>query len=121
MRVLVVDDDPDTREVLALSLTSGHGWDVQAVGSGAEALDLCRSRDLDAVLLDVDLPVMDGPGVLAALRADPRTAQLPIVFVTALAHPVLNARLCALGAVAVLAKPFDALRIGYQIAELLGW
>jgi CheY-like chemotaxis protein len=121
MRVLVVDDDADTVEVLALSLVSYHGWDVRAVTTGAQALEICWSCPLDAVLLDVEMPIMDGPGVLAALRADPRTALLPVVFVTALADPVLHSRLCTLGAKAVLPKPFDPLRIGDQVAGFLGW
>jgi CheY-like chemotaxis protein len=118
--VLVVDDDADTVEVLALALVSYRGWDVQAVTTGAQALEICWSSHLDVVLLDVEMPVMDGPDVLAALRADPRTALLPVVFVTALADPVVNSRLHTLGATAVLPKPFDPVRIGDQVAAFLG-
>jgi CheY-like chemotaxis protein len=121
MKVLVVDDDADAVEVLALSLVSSHGWDVQAVTTGMRALEICRSGVLDAVVLDVEMPILDGPGVLAALRADPRTAHLPVVFVTALTDPVLHARLHTLGATMVLPKPFDPLLIAGQIARSLGW
>jgi CheY-like chemotaxis protein len=118
--VLVVDDDADTVEVLSLALVAYCGWDVQAVTTGARALEICWSSPLDVVLLDVEMPVMDGPGVLAALRGDPRTTSLPVVFVTALADPVVNSRLHALGATAVLPKPFDPVRIGDQVAAFLG-
>ncbi|MDT7723919.1 MAG: hypothetical protein QOI21_495 [Actinomycetota bacterium] len=121
MRVLVVDDDPDIVEVLALSLTACNGWDVRAVTTGVQALEICRSAELDAVLLDVEMPMMDGWEVLAAIRADPRTAALPVVFVTASADPAISARLCAVGATAVLLKPFDPLNIGHQLAGFLGW
>ena len=120
MRVLVVDDDEDTVEVLSLALVAYRGWDVRAVTSGARALEVCWSSPLDVVLLDVEMPVLDGPGVLAALRSDPRTARLPVVFVTALADPVVTSRLHALGATAVLPKPFDPVRIGDQVASFLG-
>ena len=120
MRVLVVDDDEDNLEVLALTLVTFHGWDVQAVSSGALALEVCRSAELDAVLLDMEMPAMDGLGVLSALRSDPRTAGLPVIFVTACADPGLSARLQSLGALAVLAKPFDPQRIGTHLAGLLG-
>ena len=121
MRVLVVDDDADMVEVLVLSLVTCQGWDVQAVTTGLRALEICWSQELDAVLLDVDMPIMDGPGVLAALRADARTVRLPVVFVTALADPVFTSRLSMLGAAGVLPKPFDPLRIGEQVAGFLGW
>jgi len=83
-------------------------------------LEICWSSPLDVVLLDVEMPVMDGPGVLAALRGDPRTVRLPVVFVTALADPVVTSRLHTLGATAVLPKPFDPVRIGDQVAAFLG-
>ncbi|GLZ37337.1 response regulator [Actinokineospora sp. NBRC 105648] len=121
VRVLVVDDDEDVVEVLGLCLANGRGWDVRTATSGAAALEVCRSRAPDVVLLDVEMPVLDGPGVLAALRADPRTRAVPVVFVTAVAEPDLDARLRGLGAVAVLPKPFDPLVIGDQVALLLGW
>jgi CheY-like chemotaxis protein len=120
VRVLIVDDDADCMEVLALSLTASHGWEVLAVATGALALEICRSSELDAVLLDVAMPIMDGPGVLVALRADPRTAHLPVIFVTA-SEPALYVGLWSLGAAGVLPKPFDPLLIGYQLAGFLGW
>lgn len=118
MRVLVVDDDEDNTEVLALALTTFHGWNVQRVNSGAQALQICRSVELDAVVLDVEMPILDGPRVLVALRADPRTVDLPVIFVTACVEPALLARLHALDALAVLTKPFDLVRIGATLAGI---
>ncbi|MCP2304939.1 Response regulator receiver domain-containing protein [Actinokineospora globicatena] len=121
MRVLVVDDDQDLVDLMEMCLTTYQGWDVQAVTSGTEAVHRCREHAPDAVLLDVDMPILDGPGVLAALRADPDTCAVPVVFVTGAAEPDLNQRLCALGAAAVLSKPFDPRRIGAEVALILGW
>jgi two-component system OmpR family response regulator len=120
MRVLVVDDDEDNMEVLTLALTTFHGWNVQGVNSGAQALRICRSCKPDAVVLDVEMPFLDGPCVLVALRADPRTVDLPVIFVTACIEPALLARLRALDALAVLAKPFDIVRIGATLASIPG-
>ncbi|MCO1653870.1 response regulator [Pseudonocardia humida] len=120
MRVLVVDDDEDNVEVLVMCLTAFLDWDVRAVTDGREALEICWSTEFDVVVLDVEMPLMDGPHVLAALRADPRTTSLPVVFLTANAEPALGDRLQALGALAVLAKPFDTWLIGEQLAEFLG-
>jgi CheY-like chemotaxis protein len=120
VKVLVVDDDEDNMEILALSLTAYLDWEVRAVTSGPQALEICRSSELDVVLLDVEMPTMDGLHVLAALRADPRTAALPVIFVTGVAEPALTARLYELGALAVLTKPFDPRRIGDQLVEFLG-
>jgi two-component system cell cycle response regulator len=120
VKVLVVDDDEDNMEVLAMSLTAFLDWDVRAVTDGREALEICWSTELDIVVLDVEMPVMDGPHVLAALRADSRTTSLPVVFLTANAEPELGDRLHALGALAVLAKPYDTCLICEQLAECLG-
>jgi CheY-like chemotaxis protein len=119
MKVLVVDDDEDNMEVLALALVTFHGWDVRAVSSGTLALEICRSAELDAVLLDVEMPAMDGVRLLSELRSDPRTAGLPVIFVTACAEPGMTARLQSLGALAVLPKPFDPRRIGAHLTGLL--
>ncbi len=119
MRVLVVDDDEDNLEVLAMSLVAFLDWDVRAVTDSRQALEICWSVELDAVVLDVEMPMMDGPHVLAALRADPRTTSLPVVFVTASTEPGLDAWLYALGALAVLAKPFHPRLISDQVAEFL--
>jgi CheY-like chemotaxis protein len=120
MRVLVVDDDEDNTAVLTLALSTFHGWNVQGVNSGAQALRICFSGELDALVLDVEMPELDGPRVLVALRADPRTVDLPVIFVTACLEPVLLGRLHALNALAVLAKPFDFGRIAATLASIPG-
>ncbi|OLR94060.1 response regulator [Actinokineospora bangkokensis] len=120
-RVLVVDDDEDVVEVLSLSLSACRGWTVRTETSGSAALAACAAFAPHAVLLDVEMPVLDGPAVLARLRADPLTRELPVVFVTGAVEPGLAVRLRALGAAAVLPKPFDPLRIGDEVALALGW
>jgi CheY-like chemotaxis protein len=72
----------------------------------------------DLVLLDVMMPGTDGPTTLQRMRADPRFANIPVVFVTAKAMPAEVARFRELGAVAVIAKPFDPMQLGQQIATI---
>lgn len=75
--VLAVDDCPATRELLRASLER-YGYAVQAVDSGWAALDAAEHTSFDAVILDVEMPGMDGMAVGRALRDDPRTASAVI-------------------------------------------
>ena len=119
--VLIVDDDDDIREVGQLALEIGSDWTVLAASSGAEALEMAATANPDAILLDVMMPGMDGPTTLTALRADPATCHIPIVFLTAKVRDSDREQLMTLGAVSVLSKPFDPLALTEQVAEALGW
>ena len=80
--VLLVEDDIDTREVMARTLEKS-GWAVSEAGNGQEALDVMSSVQPRLILLDLMMPVMDGFGFLAALRARPEWQHIPVVVVTA--------------------------------------
>lgn len=120
-RVMIVDDEPDIREIATLSLASLHGWHILPVSSGAEAVAAAAEHQPDVVLLDVMMPGQDGPATLAALRAQETTKHLPVVFLTAKAQVRERAALEALGAAGVLAKPFDPMTLGDELCALLGW
>ena len=120
-RVLVVDDDDAIREVAQMALEMVAGWDVDLAATGQEALDLSRAAPPDALLLDVMMPTMDGPTVVAALRADARTHDVPVVLLTAKVQPAERRRWEGLGVAGVLAKPFDPLRLADDVSDLLGW
>jgi CheY-like chemotaxis protein len=120
-RVVVVDDEPDIREIAALSLETLRGWTVVPVASGVEAVEVIAREQPDAVLLDVMMPGQDGPATLAALRARADTRDVPVVFLTAKAQVRLVAQLHDLGSGGVMAKSFDPTTLGDQLAELLGW
>jgi CheY-like chemotaxis protein len=114
--LLVVDDDPDVLEILRLCLS---GLNVTTAGGGAAAIELVRVAGLDGVLLDVDMPGIDGRAVLHAVRAE--RPDLPVVFLTANTDAGLAAELHELGALAVLHKPFNPRRIGADVAGAFGW
>jgi len=116
--VLYVDDEPDIREVVELSLALAADLKVESCGSGEQALSVIPILRPDLVLLDVMMPGLDGPGTLARMRADPGLADIPVVFLTAKALPAEIQRFLALGAVAIIAKPFDALKLAEQVQTI---
>jgi CheY-like chemotaxis protein len=119
-RVLHVDDDDDIREVVAMSLELDPGLSVQSCGSGEEGLAAAAAHPPDVILLDVMMPVMDGPTTLAQLRKDPRTAGIPVVFMTARVQKRDLDHLTSLGAIDVIAKPFDAMTLAASMRNLCG-
>jgi CheY-like chemotaxis protein len=120
-RVLVVDDDDAIREVAQTALELIGGWQVDLAASGEEAVELCVADPPDVVLLDVMMPVMDGPTTFAVLQADPRTREVPVVLLTAKVQPAERRRWEGLGVVGVLTKPFDPMLLPSEVAYLLGW
>lgn len=79
--VLVADDSPTVRAVVRLELEAA-GYDVLEAEDGRAALDVAAEADLDAILLDIEMPVLDGLETIAELKADPTTADLPVVFLS---------------------------------------
>ena len=120
-RVLIVDDDDAIREVAQTALELVAGWEVQLASGGEEALALCAIDPPDAVLLDVMMPVMDGPATLARLQADPRTEDVPVLLLTAKVQPAERRRWESLRVAGILTKPFDPMSLSGEVAELLGW
>ena len=80
-RILLIDDDEDMLTMTGRWLEKG-GYEVMKAASGKDALDLISSDRPDLVLLDYAMPEMDGPAVLAAIRSDPATKDIPVVYRT---------------------------------------
>lgn len=118
-RILYVDDEPDIREIAELSLSLDPDFEVRTAASGAEALATIAQWHPDLVLLDVMMPGMDGPAVLAHLRGNPNTKFLPVAFVTARAQKSEIQDFTTLDAVGVIAKPFDPVTLAAQVKDLL--
>jgi len=106
-RILHIDDEPDVLAVAAFALRKIGGYTVQSANSGTQAVALAKEFAPDLILLDVMMPVMDGVQTLAALRADPATAGIPVVYLTAKVQTHEVKSLQQTGVAAVLAKPFD--------------
>lgn len=120
-RILVVDDDADVRRLAVMSLARVGGHEVRSVGSGAECLEELEAERPDVVVLDVMMPVMDGPATLAAIRDSGATHDVPVVFLTAGIVATDMERLRSLPVSGVLHKPFDPLTLPNELAELLHW
>jgi CheY-like chemotaxis protein len=119
LRVLHVDDEPDIREVVQISLGLDPDIALRACASGEEALVAAAKWSPDLILLDVMMPVMDGPTTLTHLREDPRTADIPVVFMTARAQTSEIEQFIALGARGVVSKPFDPMKLAALVRSQL--
>ncbi len=119
-KVLLIDDDPDVHATAKVALELVNGWSVFALRDGTEAVSMALAHGVDLVLLDMLMPKVDGTDVLAALRADDRTRDLPVVFLTAATRPDLHALADRLGAQGVIEKPFHVKTLGEAIERLVG-
>ncbi len=104
--ILSVDDDPDISALLRVLLES-DGYRVLCAGSGAEALNLVASERPDLILLDVDMPEMNGFEVCARFQEMPALQYVPVIFATARREEQDKASAFAVGAAAYLSKPID--------------
>ena len=122
LSILYVDDEPDIRLIVEMSLSISPELTVRTAGSGEEALGLLIDQRWrpDVLMVDVMMPGLTGPDVLAALRAEPATEDLPVIFVTARARPQDVDTYVKLGARGVITKPFDPMKLADQLLTLIG-
>ena len=118
--VLVVEDQPLNREV-AVGILTSLGLSVETANHGRQALDILQARHVDAVLMDCEMPVMDGFSATAAIRRGaPATARVPIIALTADATPAGREACLAAGMDDYLAKPFRREALHGMLARWLG-
>jgi CheY-like chemotaxis protein len=120
LHTLSVDDEPDIREIIDLALALDPIFLVRDCPTGQDAIKVAIEWRPDLILLDVMMPVMDGLTTLAQLRADRRTAMIPVVFMTARAQMHEQRRFRSLGAAGVIAKPFDPMQLPALVRECVG-
>ncbi|MEX0983874.1 MAG: response regulator [Actinomycetota bacterium] len=118
-RVLVIDDEPDVRWLLRLSLER-VGHEVLLAEDGLRGVAMAQRQRPDAIVLDLMMPVMDGYGVLDALAKDPRTSHVPVMVLTAKAIPDESEKVAEAGARRFLTKPFDPDNLAAELEALLG-
>ena len=119
LRVLHVDDEPDIREVVEMSLGLDPELTVRSCASGPDALTTSAAWPPDLILLDVMMPVMDGPTTLKHLRERPVTTNTPVVFMTARAQAREIEAFVLLGAVGVIPKPFDPMTLAGAVRKFV--
>jgi len=117
--VLIVEDNP--RNLKLVRDVLGHaGFRTLEAGTAEDGLALARAERPGLVLMDVGLPGMDGVEALGRLRADPATARIPAIAVTAFAMKADRERLLAAGFDGYLEKPIDVRELPRRVAALLG-
>ncbi|ATQ73132.1 hypothetical protein CR152_00365 [Massilia violaceinigra] len=116
--VLYVEDDPDIQTVAQMALEMVGGLALRTCSSGREALAAAAECKPDLLLLDVMMPGMDGPTTLSELRKLPNTASTPVIFMTAKVQASEVAYYRSLGALGVIAKPFDPMQLPLQVRQL---
>ena len=114
-KILYVEDEPDIQAIARLALEMVGGFTLEVCNSGEEAMRKATGFAPDLILLDVMMPGMDGPATLAALRRLPELAATPVMFMTAKVQPSEIAHFKSLGALDVIAKPFDPMQLSQTI------
>lgn len=117
-RILYVEDEPDISQIAKLALESIGGFTVEACDNGVQALERGPAFGPQLILLDVMMPEMDGPTTMQKLRALDGMADIPVVFMTAKVQPNEVESYKQLGAVDVIAKPFDPMGLAEQIRAI---
>jgi DNA-binding response OmpR family regulator len=114
----VIDDERSIRLLCRVNLVAS-GMDVLEAADGERGLELARSEAPDLILLDVMMPGLDGWNVARELAEDPRTREIPVVFLTARADAADRRRGQQLGGVGYVVKPFDPVGIGELVEDVL--
>jgi CheY-like chemotaxis protein len=117
-RILLVEDNDSSRQ-LARMVLNGSGFDVDVAADGAEGLKKARSTLYDLVLMDVELPGMDGLTVTRMLKSDPKTADVPVVALTANAMKGDEQEALAAGCSGYISKPIEVASFVQRIATYL--
>jgi CheY-like chemotaxis protein len=116
--VLVVEDN-EANQLLARSVLEREGYMVEVAGAADEALNRLAERLPNLILMDVQLPGQDGLSLTRALKADPNTANIPVIALTAHAMMGDREQTIAAGCAGYIAKPIDTRTLGQQIREIL--
>jgi len=120
-RILVIDDEDSIRELACACLEDLGGWETVMAASGHDGVLLGQTSAIDAILLDVSMPDMDGLECYQHLKNYSETQTIPIILLTAKVLPQDRIRFAELSIAGVITKPFNPALICSQIAEFLNW
>jgi CheY-like chemotaxis protein len=117
--VLVVEDNPANLTLLR-DVLSYHGYEVIEAGNGREGIDMAFKRMPDVILMDIQMPVMNGYAAIAILKKDPRTRAIKIIAVTSFAMAGDRQRILESGADGYISKPIDIKELPKVLANYIG-
>ena len=115
--ILIIDDDAMNREILEAFLEGDYR--ITLANNGARGLALAEDDPPALIILDINMPDMDGFAVCESLKHQPHTQDIPVVFVTSYDSPQDMSRGQAVGAAAFLSRPFDGDDLLNLVAELI--
>lgn len=117
-RILVVDDNP-TNLKLVCSVLEMEGHEIHRAEDAELALEIIRSLPFDLILMDIELPGMDGLTLTKLLKSDPSTRHIPVVAITAYAMKGDNEKAFEVGCAGYITKPIDTRQFPIQISKIL--
>lgn len=117
-KILVVEDESDIQTIVKITLETLTDFEIEVCDSGKKALFNAKTFSPDLILLDVMLPDMDGPTVLASLQKEPQTKLIPVIFMTAKVQPQDILHYKNIGAIGIIPKPFDPMTLPATIRNI---
>lgn len=117
-KILYAEDEPDIQSIAEMALEMMGGYTLKVCNNGKEAVDAAKEFAPDLILLDVMMPFMDGPTALQEIRKIPALANTPVIFMTAKVQHEEIESYKALGAIDVIAKPFDPMSLPEAVKSL---
>jgi two-component system, cell cycle response regulator DivK len=117
-RILVVEDTEDNRQIMR-DLLSSAGYDLVEAQDGAEGVAMAKSSRPDLILMDIQLPVLDGYEATRRIKADPAISHIPVIAVTSYALSGDEAKTRAAGCDGYVAKPFSPRQLLQKVREYL--
>ena len=117
--ILIIDDEEDVKDIAQMGLEMAADWQVITASSGQEGLELAASTQPDVILLDLMMPEWDGKETLKQLKANQKTATIPVILMTAKTQSAIASELTKLDLAGIITKPFRPLQLPAQIAAIL--
>ncbi len=117
-KMLTVDDSPSVRKLVKFTLKA-KGYEVSSAGDGLEALDLLKQEGFDAIILDINMPRMNGLEFLRTIKADDQYAGMPVIMLTTEGQDEDKDKAVALGATAYMVKPFKPTQLLTLLERIL--
>ena len=117
--ILIIDDDEHIRQLVAVYLQDA-GHTVRHAANGQQGLDMAAGAVPDLILLDINMPVMDGTQVMKALRAKMPTAKTPVIALSGISAPEMRDDMHGLGCSAYVSKPINFTVLLSTVGSLIG-
>lgn len=117
-KIIYAEDEEDIRAIAQIALEDIGGYSVKYCANGFDVLEAVKIFTPDLFLLDVMMPLMDGPSALRELKKNPKWVNVPTIFMTAKIQPNEIEEYKALGAINVISKPFDPMTLADDVKKM---